>query len=293
MGMHMDVIGRIERALTGALMPTEASPCPPKLANALHAAVFPGGHRIRPKLCISVAMACGDRDPAAADAAAAAIELLHCASLVHDDLPCFDDANLRRGLPSIHVAFGEPIAVLVGDTLIVNAFETIARGMTKAPHRIARMIRLIGEATGAPHGICAGQAWESETNIPLEAYHRAKTGSLFAAATGAGALAAGADPALWFGLGDKIGRAYQIADDIRDVADTADSFGKPIGQDAARGRPSAARELGIKGAVRALAALTETIIASVPDCPGQEHFRAAIRAETKRFLPEELALMAA
>jgi geranylgeranyl diphosphate synthase type II len=289
----MDVTGRIERALTSALMATEASPCPPKLANALHAAVFPGGHRIRPKLCISVAMACGDRDPQAADAAAAAIELLHCGSLVHDDLPCFDDADLRRGLPSIHVAFGEPIAVLVGDTLIVSAFETIARGMARAPHRIGAMIRLIGSATGAPHGICAGQAWESETTVPLSAYHRAKTGSLFAAATAAGALASGAKPEAWRGVGEKIGEAYQIADDIRDAVDTASSMGKPAGRDEALNRPSAVRELGVKGAVRLLKELTEEIIDSVPDCPGRSLFQLAIRAETKRFLPAEIALLAA
>jgi geranylgeranyl diphosphate synthase, type II len=289
----MDVSGRIERALTSSLIATEASPCPPKLANALHAAVFPGGHRIRPKLCISVAMACGDRDPQAADAAAAAIELLHCASLVHDDLPCFDDADLRRGLPSIHVAYGEPIAVLVGDTLIVTAFETIARGLAKAPHRIGPMIRLIGSATGAPHGICAGQAWESEASAPLAAYHRAKTGALFSAATAAGALAAGAKHECWRAVGEKIGEAYQIADDIRDVADTASAMGKPAGRDEALGRPSAARELGIKGAVRMLRDLTEEIIAAVPDCPGRAPFQMAIRAETKRFLPAELALMAA
>jgi geranylgeranyl diphosphate synthase, type II len=289
----MDVTGRIERALTTALMATEASPCPPKLANALHAAVFPGGHRIRPKLCISVALACGDRDPAAADSAAAAIEMLHCASLVHDDLPCFDDANLRRGLPSIHVAFGEPIAVLVGDTLIVTAFETVARGLAKAPHRIGPMIRLIGAATGAPHGICAGQAWESETTVPLSAYHRAKTGALFAAATAAGALAAGAKPEAWHAVGEKIGGAYQTADDIRDAHDTATAMGKPAGQDAALGRPSAVRELGLKGAVGLLRDMTEEIIDSVPDCPGRDHFRMAIRAETKRFLPAEIALLAA
>jgi geranylgeranyl diphosphate synthase, type II len=289
----MDVTGRIERALTTALMATEASPCPPKLANALHAAVFPGGHRIRPKLCISVALACGDRDPAAADSAAAAIEMLHCASLVHDDLPCFDDANLRRGLPSIHVAFGEPIAVLVGDTLIVTAFETVARGLAKAPHRIGPMIRLIGAATGAPHGICAGQAWESETAVPLTAYHRAKTGALFAAATAAGALAAGAQPEAWHVVGEKIGGAYQTADDIRDAVDTASSMGKPAGRDEALNRPSAVRELGVKGAVRHLRDITEEIIAAVPDCPGREHFQLAIRAETKRFLPAGIAVLAA
>lgn len=289
----MDVTDRIERALTTALIATEASPCPPNLANALHASVFPGGHRIRPKLCISVALACGDRDPAAADAAAAAIEMLHCASLVHDDLPCFDDANLRRGLPSIHVAFGEPIAVLAGDTLIVTAFETLARGLSKAPHRIGPMIRLVGAATGAPHGICAGQAWESETSVPLAAYHRAKTGALFAAATAAGALASGAKPEAWHCVGEKIGSAYQIADDIRDAVDTASAMGKPAGQDEALNRPSAVRELGVKGAVLLLKDLTEEIIAAVPDCPGRDHFQLAIRAETKRFLPAGIAVLAA
>jgi geranylgeranyl pyrophosphate synthase len=96
-----------------------------KLAAAMRHAVFPGGARIRPQLCLAVARACGDSDPALADAAAAAIELLHCASLVHDDLPCFDDAPLRRGRASVHCAFGERLAVLAGDALIVQAFQTL------------------------------------------------------------------------------------------------------------------------------------------------------------------------
>ena len=87
---------------------------------------FPGGARIRPRLCLAVAQACGEDQPAVTDAAAAAIELLHCASLVHDDLPCFDDAPIRRGKPSVHRAFGEQLAVLAGDALIVLAFETLA-----------------------------------------------------------------------------------------------------------------------------------------------------------------------
>ncbi|MGL5116020.1 MAG: polyprenyl synthetase family protein [Beijerinckiaceae bacterium] len=285
----MNLMDRIESALMAALSSTEASPCPPKLANALHAAVFPGGHRLRPRLALSCAMACGDRDPAAADAAAAAIELLHCGSLVHDDLPCFDDADLRRGLPSIHVAFGEPIAVLVGDTLIVSAFETIARGMTKAPHRIAPMIRVIAEATGAPHGICAGQAWESEQVAPLKTYHRAKTGALFAAATAAGALASGGDPAAWKDLGWRLGEAYQVADDIKDVALSPAAMGKPAGQDEIHGRPNAARELGLEGAVRHLKGMMAGVVDSIPACPGREHLVAAIRAETNRFLPAGLA----
>jgi geranylgeranyl diphosphate synthase type II len=93
----MKPMTRIEHALAAAIATGEEPGCPPKLAGAMRHAVFPGGARIRPQLCLAVAQACGDDDPALADAAAAAIELLHCASLVHDDLPCFDDAPLRRG----------------------------------------------------------------------------------------------------------------------------------------------------------------------------------------------------
>jgi geranylgeranyl diphosphate synthase, type II len=285
----MELSSRIERALTAAMLPTEASPCPPQLANALHAAVFPAGHRFRPRLALSVALACGDPDPAATDAVAVAIELLHCGSLVHDDLPCFDNADLRRGLPTIHVTFGEPIAVLVGDTLIVSAFEALAFGAAASPQKLAALVRLVAQAAGAPHGICAGQAWESETSIPLVAYHQAKTGSLFAAAASGGAIAAGhSQPDAWGKLGGKIGQAYQIADDIRDAAATVSEAGKPIGQDEAHGRPSAAREWGLRGAVRALSDLLDETVAMVPECQGQARLQAAIRHEMKRFLPEGL-----
>ena len=118
----MKPITRIEQSLAQAISTGEAPGCPPKLAAAICHAVFPGGARIRPKLCLAVANACGDDDPTLSDAAAVAIELLHCASLVHDDLPCFDDAPTRRGRASVHWAFGEPLAVLAGDALIVLAW---------------------------------------------------------------------------------------------------------------------------------------------------------------------------
>ena len=127
---------RIERTLERAIVLAQGAGAPPLLASAMHYAVFPGGHRIRPQLCLAVSMACGDKHPAAADAAAAAIELLHCASLVHDDLPCFDDADTRRGKPSVHARFGAPIAVLTGDALIVSAFETLAREISASPGRL-------------------------------------------------------------------------------------------------------------------------------------------------------------
>ena len=148
--------------------------------------------RVRPRLCHSVAAACGEDHPLATEAAGAALELLHCASLVHDDLPCFDAAETRRGRPSVHKAFGEPLAVLTGDALIVLAFQTLAR-IQCAPERLATLT-LDGRAIGRRAlGIVAGQAWECEPQIDLAHYHRAKTGALFAAATVAGAASAGAD----------------------------------------------------------------------------------------------------
>jgi len=115
----MDITARIERSLHAALAPGAT---PPLLSLAMHHAVFPGGARVRPRLCLAAASACGGDDPTLAEAAAAAIELMHCASLVHDDMPCFDDAATRRGRLSVHRAFGEPLALLAGDGLIGMAF---------------------------------------------------------------------------------------------------------------------------------------------------------------------------
>ncbi|MGF1455437.1 MAG: polyprenyl synthetase family protein, partial [Alphaproteobacteria bacterium] len=212
----MDGLKRINAALETALAYTSVKDAPPKLASALRHAVFPGGARVRPLLCLSVAQACGDDTPDLSEAAACAVELLHCASLVHDDLPCFDDADTRRGRPSVHRAYGEPLAVLAGDGLIVLAFETLARAGVADPARLVPLLLTIGGAVGMPHGITAGQAWESEPDVKLETYQRAKTGALFAAATMVGAAAAGVDPAPWRTLGAKIGEAYQVADDILD-----------------------------------------------------------------------------
>ena len=289
----MDASARIERALDEAVAHAEAPVGPPKLSEAIRYAVFPGGARIRPRLCFAVAWACGDNDPSIAVAAAAAIELLHCASLVHDDLPCFDNAMTRRGKPSVHKAFGENIAVLTGDALIVLGFETLVRGVLRKPERLLPLVRLIGQSVGAPSGIVAGQAWECEPCVSLVDYHRAKTGALFSAATVAGATAAGADGEPWRAVGDLIGEAYQVADDIRDMYCSQEEMGKPAGRDQALGRPSAASELGLGGAVARLDDLIEHAVHLIPHCPGESQLRQLIQKETRRFLPKELALHAA
>lgn len=282
----MDTTTRIERALLAALSTHEVPGAPPKLAAAIRHAVFPGGARIRPHLCLAVARACGDDDPALADATAVALELLHCASLVHDDLPCFDDAATRRGRPSVQAAFGEPLAVLAGDALIVLAFQTLAAAGAQSPGRLAALITTVASATGMPFGIVAGQAWECEPRVTLSDYQRAKTGALFAAATAAGAQAAGGDPVRWRALGDRLGEAYQIADDIRDVLADPEVLGKPVGQDACHGRPSAAHQLGLTGAIEHFEGLVAGALAAIPECAGAPALRALVRMESERLVPK-------
>lgn len=289
----MDPTQRIEQALEAAIVTAQGPGCPPGLAQALRYAVFPGGARIRPRLCLAVAWACGDSDPETTDAAAAAIELLHCASLVHDDLPCFDDSTLRRGRPSVHCAYGERLAVLAGDALIVLAFEILAKRIVAAPENVGRLMATIARCTGAPVGICAGQAWECETDVVLEDYHRAKTGSLFVAATVAGAESVGAPTEAWRLVGERLGEAYQVADDLGDAMASSREMGKPLGRDSSLGRPNAVQELGIEGAVRRLKLLVASAAEAVPDCPGAPALQALISAESRRILPEELARLAA
>jgi geranylgeranyl diphosphate synthase, type II len=276
---------RIEQALKAAVEAADGPACPPGLAAAIRYTVFPGGARVRPRLCLAVALACGDDRPGLSDAAAAAIEFLHCASLVHDDLPCFDNAALRRGKPSVHCAFGEPLAVLTGDTLIVLAFETLARAAAGAPERLGPLVSIVGRGVGAPGGLCAGQAWESEPVAPLREYHRAKTGALFIAATAAGAAAAGADPAPWRDLGDRLGEAYQVADDLKDALAEAAAIGKPTGVDTVLARPNAVADLGVGGALARLKQLIGEALKAIPDCPGSAMLEAIVKGEAERLAP--------
>lgn len=283
-----DVQQRITGALALALELGRGKDCPPGLAAAVDAAVFPGGSRLRPKLCLAVAMACGDPDPAASTATAASIELLHCASLVHDDMPCFDDAAIRRGLPSVHAAYGEPRALLAGDALIVLAFEYLAASLTATPHLLAPLVSLFARSVGMADGLCAGQAWECEAEIKLADYHRAKTGALFAASTVAGAIAAGAPADQWRDLGANLGAAYQVADDLRDVASTCAELGKPTQQDRLHNRPNAVAEVGARGALQRVKCLVGEAMASIPDCPGQKALKQLIVDQTSAFVPAEL-----
>jgi len=280
----MPLTTRLEAATSGVISRAQAGG-PQRLAQALHYAVTPGGAHIRPTILYSVAMACREDRPALTDAAAVALELIHCASLVHDDLPCFDDADTRRGKPTVHRAFSEPLAVLTGDSLIVLAFDVLADAAGDQPRRALDLVRILSRRTGMPDGICAGQGWESEAKVNLSAYHRAKTGALFIAATQMGAVAAGHEPEPWEELGARIGEAFQVADDLRDALYDAETLGKPVGQDVAHDRPNAVSELGVQGAIRRLKDILGGAIASIPSCPGEAMLADLVRRYAEKMTP--------
>ena len=268
---------RLETVLHDAIArpPHGTSSSPPKLREALLHAVFPGGARVRPRLCLAAARAAGGCEEAVAYAAAAAVELVHCASLAHDDLPCFDDADLRRGRPTVHKVWGEAMAVLVGDGLIVLAFDVLARALEARPELGARPLVVLAGATGAHGGLVGGQAWELESEVDLAAYHRAKTAALFEAAAALGAVVAGADPAPFARLGRALGMTYQLADDVCDRVGSVEEIGKRPGRDAALGRPTAASgELAFAEARLRLA--MKRVAEAIPSCPGEAELRASI-----------------
>lgn len=252
------------------LLPS-AEVAPTVLHRAMRHAVFPAGKRIRPRLLFTVASACaaGEGELQLAVLAGCAVELIHSASLVHDDLPCFDDAPLRRGRPSVHALYGEAIAVLAGDALLTRAFETLADAPARLARRALRIVSLLGQATGSQRGIIGGQSLETLSTTgtgalgagqpeEIERYHAMKTGALFRLAAEAGATAAGAtDTAAWGEVGQSLGLAYQIADDLCDVCGDEGAAGKPVGRDAALGRPNAVLLEGERAARARVGALLE------------------------------------
>ncbi len=285
----MDPDALIEKVLERSVATGEVPGAPPLLGKAIRHAVFPGGARVRPKLCVAVAAACGEgRGIEAALGAGAALELMHCASLVHDDLPAFDGADIRRGKATVHSAYGEPLAVLAGDALIVMAFGTLLRESSGAPQVLAPLMSILINSVGAPRGIVAGQAWESERTIDLSAYHQAKTGALFVAASMSGAAAAGLDPAPWRALGERLGEAYQVADDLRDVLLDEDELGKPAGQDASLLRPNAVQNFGVAGAIARLKGLIADASDSIPTCAGSPMLREIVHEQASRLMPQSL-----
>ena len=284
----MNIIAHIEASLHSAVAAGEIRGCPPKLAGAIRHAVFPAGARIRPQLCLAVASVCGEDDPGLAEAAAVAIELLHCASLVHDDMPAFDNADTRRGRPSVHKAYGEALALLTGDGLIVMAYQVLLNAGRQHPDRLIALMDNLSQGVGLPNGIVAGQAWECETSADLAQYQRSKTGALFVSATSAGAIASGQSPKPWASLGAFLGEAYQVADDIRDVLGDIAMLGKPVGQDKLNERPSSAQALGLDGAIAHFDSLIKQAGDSIPECACRDMLKQLVLMESQRLVPKSM-----
>lgn len=250
----------VDRGLDAALELFSQTPgCSATLQEAMHYAVFPGGGRMRPLLCTTVAHVMGAQDMELVRTGAAALELLHSASLVHDDLPCFDDADWRRGRYSLHRVFGEPMAVLVGDGLISLAFRILAQDMTP------RRATVLNEVAQVASTMVCGQALEGEADVVINTYHHCKTGCLFESAAVCGALCAGAPPEPWRLFGRRIGAIYQLADDVFDVVAQNEGVSKPTGRDEALGRPNYALAHGIRAAWAVLDERLSELRASLPE----------------------------
>jgi len=231
----------IEKSLRSSV--PRATTKPTTLHRALRYSLLAGGKRLRPILCIAAAEACGGKLHHALPAACA-VELIHTYSLIHDDLPCMDDDDLRRGRPTSHKVFGEGIAVLAGDALLTQAFVVLAQAKPRARYSTANLVEELAHAAGS-RGLIAGQVadLESENRSPTEPMlyfiHAAKTGMLLRASLKLGGMCGGGTKGQLAALdrfGFALGMAFQIQDDILDATQSAEKLGKTAGKDATAGK---------------------------------------------------------
>jgi len=233
----------VEEAMQSILV--ERSHVAPKiLLDAMGYALLAGGKRVRPALLLACFRACGGQDEASAWLAAASIECMHTYSLIHDDLPCMDDDDLRRGQPTCHKKFDEATAVLAADALQALAFELLTDLSLDAETRVALLKRL-ANASGA-QGMVGGQVMDMQAEadgvssvLEVERIHLHKTGALIRYSCEAGALLAGADEKAIHACsryGEAVGLLFQIADDILDATASSEALGKSAGKDAAQNK---------------------------------------------------------
>jgi geranylgeranyl diphosphate synthase type II len=230
------------------------APNPPKrLIESIEYSVMAGGKRLRPTLVLEAFKACNGSDAAqrSALAAAGAMELIHTFSLVHDDLPAMDDDDLRRGLPTNHIVFGEAMAILAGDAMMTLAFELIATDAD--PSLVPTLVRELGHAAG-PVGMIGGQVLDiagenrSLSLEELQQIHRMKTGALLTASCRLGAIAANADAKSVEAVseyGRHLGIAFQIVDDVLDETSTPEQMGKRTKKDSAKGKNTYPKLMGL------------------------------------------------
>ena len=253
-----DVQSTMEDALASFLPPTLQVPA--RLHEAMRYAALDGGKRVRP-LLVFAAGELFDADAASLARAAAAVEMIHAYSLVHDDMPCMDDDDLRRGKPTVHVKYDEATALLVGDALQSQAFIVLAEGEAVDASRRLDMVRLLARASGSA-GMCGGQAIDLESVGvslslgELENMHRLKTGALLRASVLLGAMAGKRLSQDETGSLDAysaaIGLAFQVVDDVLDATADSATLGKTAGKDAADNKPTYVSILGLEES-RALA----------------------------------------
>jgi farnesyl diphosphate synthase len=230
---------------------------PTKLHAAMHYALLGGGKRVRPLLVYAAGELSG-ADGRALSRAAAAVEMIHAYSLVHDDMPCMDDDELRRGKPTVHVAYDEATALLVGDALQAQAFNVLADADTVPAPRQVAMLRLLAQAAGSA-GMCGGQAIDLDSVglalslEQLERMHQLKTGALLRASVVLGALAGKdltpAELAALDAYSRAIGLAFQVVDDVLDATADSATLGKTAGKDAADNKPTYVSILGLEPSI--------------------------------------------
>ncbi len=254
----MDFLNMINNALEQYLPESDDI-----VSQAMKYSVRNGGKRIRPMLTLEFCKACG-ADPQKAIPFACAVEMIHTYSLIHDDLPCMDDDDYRRGKPSCHIAYGEANALLAGDALLTLAFETVVKADVEAEN-VVRAVKELSYSAGIL-GMVGGQVLDlqnenkSLTLAELEQIHNLKTGELIRVACVLGCIAAGADEekikaAEAYAKG--IGLTFQIVDDILDVTSDAETLGKPIGSDAENQKTTYVSLLGIEKSKEVAAQLTK------------------------------------
>jgi geranylgeranyl diphosphate synthase type II len=252
------------------LLPS-ATQHPVSIHRAMRHSVFAGGKRLRPILCMEAGRMVAGSLPAGMEDLGAALEMLHTYSLIHDDLPALDNDDLRRGRSTCHKVFGEAIAILAGDALQTQAYETLARLRCPAEARV-HIIEEIARATGTVDGMIGGQVvdLEAEHTKPdlktLEYIHRSKTAALITASVVSGGLYAGGNDGVVEKLatfGKSIGLAFQIVDDVLDVTQTSEQLGKTAGKDTAAEKATYPALFGVVESLKKADALVETALDSL------------------------------
>jgi len=272
-----DLLALVEEYLAGL----DLTPVPgaERLVAAMRHSLLAGGKRVRPVLLLATARSCGC-DPASVLPAAAALEMVHTYSLIHDDLPAIDDDSLRRGRPACHVAFGEDMAILAGDALFAEAFRVLLERQPGPCERVLRAAAELAAATGVA-GMVGGQVLDVTGAVAdadgLRRMHATKTGRLIEAAVACGAILGGADDlAPYRDYARELGVLFQIVDDILDEVAPSQALGKTAGKDRAQQKATYVSWYGLEGARRLAAEAHGRAVARLAALPGDTADLAAL-----------------